>query len=66
MNVHLWLALACKGGGRGVNDTETSPPARSGMRGRWRGGVNSAETTSGSLWRAREVELVRMALKSHE
>jgi len=30
------------------------------------GGMKGVETTSGSLWHAREVELVRMASKSHE
>jgi hypothetical protein len=29
------------------------------------GGMKGVETTSGSLWHAREVELVRMTSKSH-
>jgi hypothetical protein len=30
------------------------------------GGMNGVETTSSLLWHAREVELVRIASKSHE
>jgi len=53
------LAIAREGGGEGEKGVETSPPARSCMRGRWRRREWRRNVTSGSLWRAREVEDTR-------
>ena len=59
----LQLDLARKGGGGGESGVETSTPARSCTRGRWRRWEWCQNINSSSPLHAREVEEVRMALQ---